>query len=844
VKHRFSLLLLFFLISLSFSTQAQNSGVGIGTTTPDASAALDIVAPGKGALLPRISQAARLAIAAPAAGLIVYQTDGAQAGFWYNAGSAATPQWLRLIDSNGVRYDPATGLSIGVASPYPVLVDQPAQRYNFFQPFRGDNADNRVQFVLKAADLLAAGLHAGQLTGLALNVISKASTQPYQNFTLRINPTTRTDAIGPYRFDDWGTVVFTGALTTQLGWNALTFSTPLQWDGSSNLLLHFCYDNAAPLGGVDVVEGYSPGYTSYMRISDANGPAAGCSLPLGTGLSLNALPAIRWQLQPGYTLPAGGGSPGQVLVQQPNGNVSFQTPAWVVSRGQTVLTDTTRRVGVGTTRPQAQLDIRGGADYNGGNDLHALAFSWRGGGYRHWLRSRHNGSLLGGGNALDFYLNNSSHADSSRTPTRGTTHVLTLDNNSGPRVGVGVSNPISLLANTASGITGSDGTGTFPGALTWATNQPGYAGLFFNQRPGSYSHGLLVKVASTDATATAFEVAQGTSATGAANSLLTVRGNGFIGLATAAPQTRLSITPTVLEPKITLWDGNNLSNHYGFGITDHQLNYHVATITDSHIFFAGGKNGDGVQLLRLQGNGFVGVGSAPALARLYVHSTGDADRGLQLSDGSLSNIIVQGLTGNNSGFQAINFNGYYNAGEQQINPGKHRWRIGVDQRGSSDALFIDSYANGSGSSILTAQPNGNIGLGMSPSYRLDVNGQLRASNVSVTSDQRLKANIRPLSGTLTQVRALRGVRYTFRREEFRDQNLPTGEQVGVLAQEVEKVYPELVSTDTQGFKSVNYAQLTPVLIEAVKELATENEQLRAQAASFEQRLQALESNEQ
>ena|SRR6476661_3865508 len=68
-------------------------GVGIGTTAPDASAALDIVSSSKGLLLPRVAAAA--AIASPAPGLLVYQT-GAPAGFYFNAGTALAPSWQQL----------------------------------------------------------------------------------------------------------------------------------------------------------------------------------------------------------------------------------------------------------------------------------------------------------------------------------------------------------------------------------------------------------------------------------------------------------------------------------------------------------------------------------------------------------------------------------------------------------------------------------------------------------------------------------------------------------------------------------------------------------------------------
>ncbi|MBO2012785.1 hypothetical protein [Hymenobacter negativus] len=83
--------------ALPLAAQAQN--IGIGTTTPNAKAALDITAADKGLLIPRLTQAQRLAITSPPQGLMVYQTDGTtsggtQTGFWYYAGSPAT--WVYL----------------------------------------------------------------------------------------------------------------------------------------------------------------------------------------------------------------------------------------------------------------------------------------------------------------------------------------------------------------------------------------------------------------------------------------------------------------------------------------------------------------------------------------------------------------------------------------------------------------------------------------------------------------------------------------------------------------------------------------------------------------------------
>jgi hypothetical protein len=69
--------------------------VGIGTTTPNISAALDISSTNKGLLLPQMTDAQRTAIPNPATGLLIYQTNGTP-GFYYNMGTPATPNWINL----------------------------------------------------------------------------------------------------------------------------------------------------------------------------------------------------------------------------------------------------------------------------------------------------------------------------------------------------------------------------------------------------------------------------------------------------------------------------------------------------------------------------------------------------------------------------------------------------------------------------------------------------------------------------------------------------------------------------------------------------------------------------
>ncbi|QIX63156.1 tail fiber domain-containing protein [Hymenobacter sp. BT18] len=159
--------------------------------------------------------------------------------------------------------------------------------------------------------------------------------------------------------------------------------------------------------------------------------------------------------------------------------------------------------------------------------------------------------------------------------------------------------------------------------------------------------------------------------------------------------------------------------------------------------------------------------------------------------------------------------------ENDVNYGWNlRHNNGGNEGGSTaDRLILDRL-NGAGAvAVMTwDQGTGNVGVGTTaPAYRLDVNGTIRGSNVSA-SDVRFKKDVRPLSGALAAVRSLRGVRYQWNALGVQHGGQAGAEQVGVLAQEIEKIYPELVSTDAQGYKAVNYAQLTPVLLEAIKEL--------------------------
>ncbi len=108
-----------------------------------------------------------------------------------------------------------------------------------------------------------------------------------------------------------------------------------------------------------------------------------------------------------------------------------------------------------------------------------------------------------------------------------------------------------------------------------------------------------------------------------------------------------------------------------------------------------------------------------------------------------------------------------------------------------------------------------------------------------SSDARLKRNIEPLKNALQNVLRMRGVSFDWRHDVEAKKNLPTKHQIGVIAQEVQEIYPEVVATDPDGYLAVGYSNLVPVLIEAIKEqqqiidnLKSQTDDLKKQLADF------------
>jgi hypothetical protein len=115
---------------------------------------------------------------------------------------------------------------------------------------------------------------------------------------------------------------------------------------------------------------------------------------------------------------------------------------------------------------------------------------------------------------------------------------------------------------------------------------------------------------------------------------------------------------------------------------------------------------------------------------------------------------------------------------------------------------------------------------------VDISGVLTVDTITYPSDIRLKTNIENINDGLGKVNNMRGVSYNFK-------NNLDKKRLGFIAQEVEEILPELV-IDRNDYKSINYVEIIPVLVEAIKELKKENDNLKSSMNLILDRLDKLE----
>lgn len=222
---------------------------------------------------------------------------------------------------------------------------------------------------------------------------------------------------------------------------------------------------------------------------------------------------------------------------------------------------------------------------------------------------------------------------------------------------------------------------------------------------------------------------------------------------------------------------------------------------------------------------------------------------------SQSNSMVLGSTGPNAvrvgiGITAPVFRLHV------VDSGAAGLRVQTNTGGGAVASFggfgdfqIDS--NGVAGGRFIVQQGGNVGIGtITLAERLHVFGNVRVGTSGTngciqrfdgnaiagtcSSDVRFKRDITPFPDLLNKLAQLRPVHYYWRSAEFPLKHFGTTQGYGLVAQEVEQVLPELVSEDAEGYKQVDYSKLPLLLLQAVKELKAENDQMKPQQQLIKQ----------
>jgi hypothetical protein len=417
--------------------------------------------------------------------------------------------------------------------------------------------------------------------------------------------------------------------------------------------------------------------------------------------------------------------------------------------------------------------------------------------------------------AADFYIqyfNGTTYSDRFRITSAG-------------NVGIGVTNPASLLT------------------VNGETRILGGNSLNFNRPDNGAASSILMNSSNQ----LVF-----TSPSGA-----TFTGN--VGIGTSSPAYKLHVVTDAVAGRQTL---SNISRTTGNWVrftnpqfsVDASMGIMLRVFPDSDarqgagiIASGGGNNGDtdlnlfvssgttsstSYSALSISGNtGNVGIGVTNVTAGSRLEVAGN------ISIKSGTDGFIQTTDANNIIVRADQQGGTANRGVYL-----QYWNAVAWQNG----LYVNNVASGF-SNLIMMPSGGNVGIGMiGAAYRLDVSGSARisgslavgnilpsatvgridASNDVVafsTSDARFKTNIFPISSSLEKIKQISGVEFDWIPDVKHGYE---GHDVGVIAQELEKVLPEVVTTRDNGYLAVKYEKIVPLLIEAIKEQQKQIDELR------------------
>ncbi|MBC7742004.1 MAG: tail fiber domain-containing protein [Bdellovibrionaceae bacterium] len=445
-------------------------------------------------------------------------------------------------------------------------------------------------------------------------------------------------------------------------------------------------------------------------------------------------------------------------------------------------------VGIGTTTPSGNLHV----SYNNATGYSIIRNDNSAGGNWGWLASAPGSPL--GTNGMCFERGGICRVSLTDTTFSGVDAYFTGNGVVASKLSVGTTTP----ATSPLGVFGNDGT-IYKRYMQISDSTPGkyfalmkdFNGDGTNQQAIQTGDSLLFAVGGTK--------------------VMQIANTGNVGIGTTTPSSRLSVEGPDNLSATNYFQEIAPSGTEGVGL-GYQNIRKVGSSANSNLFIDG--KGTGNLILQTVASGNVGIGTTTPTALLDIQGANPV-------------VNVKATTGTNVTFQKFtNSTGSLYLGIEGSNGG---------QLLGSGSPYDAAVGSGTNTGLRIATNNatriyvdssGSVGIGTTtPSYKLDVqggdinaSGSVRAAGVAITSDIRFKKDIQTLDLSLEKILSVRGVAYNWRTQEFPDRQFNDRHQIGVIAQEVEKVFPEVVDTGKDGFKSVNYPALVAPLIEAVKTL--------------------------
>ena len=557
---------------------------------------------------------------------------------------------------------------------------------------------------------------------------------------------------------------------------------------------------------------------------------------------------------------------GDVRFVNTSGLLSIQT--YSVATGLTTKAVVTGagNVGIGTASPSERLTVLGnGMFYNSTtswapNTAAGLFLSGSSTGGASFISTYLDTSTLqigaGVSQKTGFIINGQTSASGSSIDFRtgGATKMFL---NSSGNLGIGTSAPLKILT-----VSGTDATTGFSSARTSVIRVNNTSTAI-----GSFS-GIAFGRNNTDTQTTAMigEILQDTSSTWASDMVFGVKSSvaatdvseymrikygGNVGIGTTSPAYKLDVNgETRLGKLITTWSGSPINpsavmySESGYNTVIASNNQftssYLALMTTGNMSYIGGN---------------VGIGTTSPIYTLDVNGTSNISNSLyvggNLGVGTTMPItkvdIVDTMTNPTLRLAYLPMSGYggggnidFVGGSTDYVSGAISWKNGMTTRAKieyvafADTMTISSEGTTVFSNNLMERmridSTGQVGIGTSaPMYTLHVNGSVAGTSAYVNlSDERYKKDILPIENALDKVLSLNGVTFNWNKGFNPRVNLDNNNHIGLIAQEVERVVPQAVSTALNGekTKSVAYSDLVPVLIEAIKEQQKQIEELK------------------